>query len=208
MVVIGSELMSEALREKGDVPFNPMGVGNAHLDGGKQVVKGDVLVPIDSDGVVITRCRDATIYIASVGPCCILGFPFFSRYGIQVNIDPPCFRFTEFQDVSAPPHLGDNIEIRGPQPPIRVQTPESIGGCFTDVFPWGAWPRDTEADTNRQAGRQSTALTRAFSCSCHVTKRFRILPTLKQGNKRMYGNTSGYVHMGLTLDWGKGVTGQ
>ena len=44
--------------------------------------------------------------------------------------------------------------------------------------------------------------------SCHETKRFRILATLKQGNKSMYSNTSGYVHMGLRLDWGKGITGQ
>ena len=77
-----------------------------------------------------------------------------------------------------------------------------------DAFSWGAWPRDAAADTRKQAGRQSTALTRASSCSCHVTKRFRILATLKQGNKSMYSNTSGYVHMGLRLDWGKGITGQ
>ena len=32
--------------------------------------------------------------------------------------------------------------------------------------------------------------------------------TLKQGNKSMYSNTSRYVHMGLRLDWGKGITGQ
>ena len=44
--------------------------------------------------------------------------------------------------------------------------------------------------------------------SCHVTKRFRILATLQQGNKSMYSNTSGYVHMGLRLDWGKGIKGQ
>ena len=31
---------------------------------------------------------------------------------------------------------------------------------------------------------------------------------MKQGNKRMYSNTSGYGHMGLRLDWGKGITGQ
>ena len=43
--------------------------------------------------------------------------------------------------------------------------------------------------------------------SCHVTKRFRILATLQQGNESMYSNTSGYVHMGLRLDWGKGITG-
>ena len=77
-----------------------------------------------------------------------------------------------------------------------------------DAFPWGAWPRDCAVDTRKQAGRQGTALTGASSRSCHVTKRFRILATLKQGNKSMYSNTSGYVHMGLRLDWGKGIAGQ
>ena len=78
----------------------------------------------------------------------------------------------------------------------------------TDVFPWGAWPRDAAVDVHKQAGCQSTALTGASSRSCHVTKRFSILATLKQGNKSMYSNTSGYVQMGLRLDWGKGITGQ
>ena len=77
-----------------------------------------------------------------------------------------------------------------------------------DAFPWGAWPQDAAVDTRKQAGRQSTALTGASLRSCHVTKRFRILATLKQGNRSMYSNTSGYVHMGLRLDWGKGITGQ
>ena len=63
-------------------------------------------------------------------------------------------------------------------------------------------------DTHKQAGRQSTALTGASIRSCHVTKRFRILATLKQGNKSMYSNTSGYVHMGLRLDRGKAIIGQ
>ena len=76
----------------------------------------------------------------------------------------------------------------------------------TDAFPWGAWPRDAAVDTRKQEGRQSTALTGASSRACHVTKRFRILATLKQGNKSMYSNTSGYVHMGLRLDWEKGIT--
>ena len=44
--------------------------------------------------------------------------------------------------------------------------------------------------------------------SCHVTKRFRILATLQRGNKGRYNDTSGYVHMGLRLDWGKGIIGQ
>ena len=84
----------------------------------------------------------------------------------------------------------------------------SVGAGGGDAFPWGAWPRDAAVDTHKQAGRQSTALTGASLHSCHVTKRFSILATLKQGNKSMYSNTSGYVHMGLRLDWGKGVTGQ
>ena len=42
-----------------------------------------------------------------------------------------------------------------------------------------AWPQDAAVDTRKQAGRQSIALTGASSRSCHVTKRFRILATLK-----------------------------
>ena len=76
------------------------------------------------------------------------------------------------------------------------------------IVPWRAWPRDAAGDTHKQAGRQSTALTGASLRSCHVTKRFRILATLQRGNKSMYSNTSGCVHMGLTLDWGKGITRQ
>ena len=78
----------------------------------------------------------------------------------------------------------------------------------SDPFPWGAWPQDTPVDTHKQAGRQSTALTGASLRSCHVTKPFRVLSTLQQGNKSMYSNTSGYAHMGLRLDWGKGITRQ
>ena len=63
-------------------------------------------------------------------------------------------------------------------------------------------------DTHRWTARQGTTLTRASIRLCHVTKRFRILATLPRGNKSMYNNTSGYVHMGLRLDWGKGITGQ
>ena len=44
--------------------------------------------------------------------------------------------------------------------------------------------------------------------SCHVTKRFRILATLQRENESMYSITSGYVHMGLRLDSGKGIKGQ
>ena len=38
---------------------------------------------------------------------------------------------------------------------------------------------------------------KAFQNPCHSAR----------GNESMYSNTSGYVHMGLRLDWGKGITG-
>ena len=93
--------------------------------------------------------------------------------------------------------------------PLRLRRPlRWVGLARHDVFPWGAWPRDAAVDTHKQAGRQSTALTGASLRSCHVRKRFRILASLKQGNESMYSNTSGYVHIGVRLDWGKGITGQ
>ena len=105
-----------------------------------------------------------------------------------------------------------SLSSKSPEKNVRGSNREKIGemsaASRTDAFWCGAWPRDAAVDTHKQAGRQSTALTGASSRSCHVTKRFRILATLKQGNKSMYSNTSGYVHMGLRLDWGKGITGQ
>ena len=77
-----------------------------------------------------------------------------------------------------------------------------------DTFPWGAWPRDAAVTrTSKQAGKALRSQGHQLR-SCHETKRFRILATLQQGNESMYSNTSGYVHMGLRLDWGKGITGQ
>ena len=62
--------------------------------------------------------------------------------------------------------------------------------------PWGAWPRDAAVTrTSKQAGKALRSQGHQLH-SCHETKRFRILATLKQGNKSMYSNTSGYVHMG------------
>ena len=95
MVVIGQELVPFFLTEAATLPFNLMGVGQAHLEGGKRVVKGDIIVPVSHDGAVNARCRDATIYIANVGLRCILGFPFFARYSIHIDIEPSCFMFEE-----------------------------------------------------------------------------------------------------------------
>ena len=69
--------------------------------------------------------------------------------------------------------------------------------AITDAFPWGAWPRDAAVTrTRKQAGKALRSQGHQLR-SCHETKHFRILATLKQGNKSMYSNTSGYVHMEL-----------
>ena len=81
------------------------------------------MVPVSLDGVVMARCRDATIYNANVGPRCILGFPFFACYGIHINMEPPWFLFEE--------HVGKVVTPNGlagrrdaPSSHIRVQQPQ------------------------------------------------------------------------------------
>ena len=92
---------------------------------------------------------------------------------------------------------------KGPEEPkpLSLATP-------SDAFPWGAWPRDAAVTrTSKQAGK---------ACAHRGINYARVmrqsvsgsLPLCKRGNKSMYSNTSGYVHMGLRLDWGKGITGQ
>ena len=72
----------------------------------------------------------------------------------------------------------------------------------------GPSPRDAAVTrTSKQAGKALRSQGHQLR-SCHETKRFRILATLKQGNKSMYSNTSGYVDMGLRLDCSKGITEQ
>ena len=89
-----------------------------------------------------------------------------------------------------------------------VRAMVGVCGSPVDAFPWGAWPRDAAVTrTSKQAGKALHSQGHQLR-SCHETKRFRILATLQQGNKSMYSNTSGYVHMGLRLDWGEGTTGQ
>ena len=99
-----------------------------------------------------------------------------------------------------------NNDVQFMQRTLESEYEVSLGRVLTRSR--GGPGHGTGGDSHRQAGRQSTALTGASLRSCHETKRFRILVTLKQGNKSMYSNKSGYVHMGLRLDWGKCITGQ
>ena len=79
---------------------------------------------------------------------------------------------------------------------------------YTDVFPWGGLATGRcggHAQVSRQAKHYAhrgiialVSCDKAFQDPCHSETR----------KKSMYSNTSGYVHMGLRLDWGKGITGQ
>ena len=77
-----------------------------------------------------------------------------------------------------------------------------------DAFPWGAWPQDAAVTrTGKQAGKALRSQGHHYASVMRQSVS-ESLPLCKRGNKSMYSNTSGYVHMGLKLDWGKGITGQ
>ena len=82
-MVAGWELFPEQFREVATQPFRLLGVGEKELEGGKYVVRSDIIVPVQrASQVVMARCADCLVYLASVGPRAILGLPFFARYGL------------------------------------------------------------------------------------------------------------------------------
>ena len=55
-----------------------LGVGEKELEGGKYVVRSDIIVPVQGGlQVVLARCADSLVHLASVGRRAILGLPFF-----------------------------------------------------------------------------------------------------------------------------------
>ena len=96
IVVAGWELLPEQFREVATQPFRLLGVGEKELEGGKYVVRSDIIVPVQRGSqVVMARCADCLVYLASVGPRAILGLPFFAWYGLVVLPDPGCFALVE-----------------------------------------------------------------------------------------------------------------
>ena len=60
------------------------------------MVRSDIIVPVQrTSQVVMARCADCLVYLASVGPRAILGLPFFARYGLVVLPDPGSFAWVE-----------------------------------------------------------------------------------------------------------------
>ena len=96
IVVAGWELFPEQFREVATQPFRLLGVGEKELEGGKHVVRSDIIVPVQRGSqVMMARCADCLVYLASVGPRAILGLLFFAWYGLAVLPDPRCFALVE-----------------------------------------------------------------------------------------------------------------
>ena len=60
------------------------------------MVWSDIIVPVQRGSqVVMARCADCLVYLASVGPRAILGLRFFARYGLIVLPYSGCFALVE-----------------------------------------------------------------------------------------------------------------
>ena len=118
IVVAGWELFPEQFREMATQPFRLHGVGEKELEGGKYVVWSDIIVPVQRGSkVVMARCTDCLVYLASVGPRAILGLPFFARYRLVVLPDPGCFALVEDLCQGGP---WDEFDYKCPPPEART----------------------------------------------------------------------------------------
>ena len=96
IVVAGWELYQEQFGEEATQPFRLLRLGEKELEGWKYVVRSNIIVPVQRGSqVVMARCADCLVYLASVGPRAILGLPFFARYGLVIVPDPGCFALVE-----------------------------------------------------------------------------------------------------------------
>ena len=88
------------------------------------MVRSDIIVRVKrSSQVVMARCANCLIYLASVGLRAIPGLPFFARYGLAVLPDPGCFALVEDLCQGGP---WDEFDYKCPPP--EAQTPLHFTG--------------------------------------------------------------------------------
>ena len=81
------------------------------------MVRSDITMPVQrGPQVVMARCSDCCVYLASVRPRPILGLPFFGRYGFVVLPDPGCFALVEDLCQGGP---WDEFDCKCPPPEAR-----------------------------------------------------------------------------------------
>ena len=124
IVVAGPKFFPEQFREVANQPFRLLGVGEKEFEGGKYVVRSDIIVPVQRGSqFVMARCADCLVYLASVGLRAVLGLPFFPRYGLVVLPDPGWFALVE--DLC---QGGPRDEFDDKCPPPEARTPLHLAG--------------------------------------------------------------------------------
>ena len=89
IVVAGWKFLPEQFWEEATKPFRLRRVGLKQLDGGKYVVRSNIIVPVQRGcQILMACCADCLFNLASVGARAIYGLPFFARYGLFVLPDP------------------------------------------------------------------------------------------------------------------------
>ena len=82
------------------------------------MVRSDIIVPVQRGSqVVMARCADCLVYLATVGLRAILGLPFFARYRLVVLPDPGCFALVEDLCQGGP---WDDFDHKCPPPEART----------------------------------------------------------------------------------------
>ena len=88
------------------------------------MVRRDIIVPGQRGSqVLMARCTDCLVYLASVAPRAIIGLPFFVRYGLVVLPDPGCFSLVQDLCQGSP---SDEFDYKCPPPEAR--TPLDMAG--------------------------------------------------------------------------------
>ena len=124
IVVAGSELFPEPISAEGHPTFPLLEVGEKALEGGNYAFQSDIIVPVQRGSqVVMARCADCFVYLASVGPRAILGLAFSARYGLVVLPDPGCLTVLEYLFQGSP---SDKFDCKS-RPP-ETQTPLQPAG--------------------------------------------------------------------------------
>ena len=82
------------------------------------MVQSDSIMPLQRGPlVVMARCADCVVYLASVRPQAILGMPFFARYVLVFLPDPGCFSLVEDLGQGGP---WDGFDYKCPPPEART----------------------------------------------------------------------------------------
>ena len=121
------------------------------------MVRSDIIVPVQRGSrVLMARCADCSVHLASVGPRAILDLPFFARYGLVVLPDPGCFALVEDLCRGGP---WDEFDYKCPPPEARA--------------PWlmaGSWELTGDVNGMEHDGHLCRRMQSSATMSCEDDK--------------------------------------